>query len=123
MKKSTLALLVGLLLGWGGVMTAPKAQAMDPVTIAILAPYAMPVAQAGAKYALRGLANATPGMLQAGAEMCKLFLLPLGFLECTVGMPFGFLGSGARHVVTGAVAPFKMTYQIVTLPVRACGLM
>lgn len=121
MKKLLLTLSLGLVLGAGGLITAPKAQAMDPVTIAILAPYALPVAEAGAQYAMKGLANASPGFIQAGAEMFRIFLLPLGVLECTVGMPFGFFGEGVRDVVKGGVAPFKMVYHIVTLPILAVG--
>lgn len=123
MKRSLLLVLFGLTLGWCGLFAAPKAQAMDPVTIAILAPYAIPVAEVGAQYALKGMANASPGFIQAGAEMFKIFLLPLGVLECTVGMPFGFFGEGVRDIVKGGIAPFSMTWHIVTLPVRAMGAM
>jgi hypothetical protein len=123
MKTLLLLSLVGLLLGFGGVVATPQAQAMDPITIAVLAPYALPVAEAGAQYAMRGMANASPGFLQAGTEMFRIFLLPLGVLECTVGMPFGFFGEGVRDIAHGAAAPFSMTWHILTLPVRAMGAM
>ena len=123
MNKLVFGLLLTALLGGVGGWAVPRAKAMDPATMAILAPYAMPVAEAGAKYAMRGLANASPGLIQAGVEMCRVFLLPLGVLECTAGMPFGFFGDGARNVVMGAVAPFKMTFHVITLPIRAFGAM
>lgn len=96
----------------------PDAKAMDPATLAILAPYAIPVAQTAGQYAIRGLANTAEGMVDMFAETCNIFLLPLGVIESTLGIPFGYGYDGLRDIVKGGVAPFKMTYSALMLPVK-----
>lgn len=115
MKKLFLMFLVGVALT--GVF-APEAKAMDPVTIAILAPYAMPYAEAGAKYALKGMWAAGGQMIEVFTDMLCIFLLPLGLLECTIGLPFGFAGSGLDHLIVGGAAPFKMMVSTLMVPVK-----
>lgn len=115
MKKLFLIFLIGLT--FSGIL-APKAQAMDPVTIAILAPYAMPYAEAGAQYALKGLMSAGEAMIDVFIDMFSIFLLPLGLLECTLGLPFGFGSDGLAHIVTGVEAPFKLMISTLMVPVK-----
>ncbi len=100
----------------------PEAKALDPVTLSLLAPYAMPVAEAAAQYAIKGLINSVPGFIEIGKDMLSIFLLPLGVIECTIGAPFGFLGPGLNHVIGGFEAPFLMVFDILVLPVRAMGV-
>jgi hypothetical protein len=104
----------------GGFMY-PKAEAIDPVTMSLLAPYAMPVAEAAAQYALRGLVNTIPGFIEIGKDMLSIFLLPLGLIESTVGAPFGFLGPGINHLISGFEAPFLLVFDVLFLPVAAMG--
>lgn len=100
----------------------PEAKAIDPVTIAILTPVAIKVAQVASPYIIRGLINAGKGFLLAGKEMFRIFLLPLGFCEVTFGAPFGFFGEGLKDLIKGGIAPFKMTFYIITIPIRIFGV-
>ncbi len=97
----------------------PKAEAIDPVTMSLLAPYAMPVAEAAAQYAIKGMVNSVPGFIDIGKDIFSIFLLPVGVLECTLGAPFGLFGPGLEHVVGGVEGPFKLVFDILTLPLRA----
>ncbi len=119
MKKFILLFAVAICLT---SLFQPEAEAIDPVTLSLLAPYAMPVAEAAAQYAIKGLVNAVPGFIEIGKDMFSIFLLPLGVIECTVGAPFGFLGPGINHVISGVEAPFLMVFDVLFLPVRAMGV-
>ncbi len=96
-----------------------EAKAMDPVTIAILAPYALPVAEAAGKHAFKGLMAGMPALGDMGTSLLSIFLLPVGVLECTIGMPFGFFGDGIGNVWDGGVAPFKFAYSTLTWPAKS----
>lgn len=100
----------------------PKANAMDPVTIGILAPiilpYAIPVAETAAQYALKGLMNAGVGMVDVFWDMIEVFMLPVGFLEVTLGIPFGLFSNGCENIGTGFIAPFKLAFHTVLLVPR-----
>ncbi|MFA6566663.1 MAG: hypothetical protein WCS96_00480 [Victivallales bacterium] len=100
----------------------PKAKAMDPVTIGILAPiilpYAIPVAETAAQYALKGLVNAGVGMVDVFKDMVGVFMMPVGFLEVTLGMPFGLFSNGCENIGIGFVAPFKLAFSTVMLVPR-----
>ncbi len=116
MKKIMIIILVAGAFMFAG---APKAKAMDPVTIGILAPivlpYAIPIAEAAAKYALKGLISAGKGMIFVFQDMLEVFLLPLGFLEVTFGIPFGLFTNGIDNLGTGIVAPFKLCLHTLML--------
>ncbi len=100
----------------------PKTEAMDPVTIGILAPiilpYAIPVAESAAQYTLKGLVNAGVGMIDIFKDMIDVFMLPVGFLEVTLGIPFGLLSNGCENIGTGFIAPFKLGFHAVMLVPR-----
>ena len=119
MRKSLLLIiLIGL-----AFMTfpTPRAQAMDPITIALLAPVAMAAAEKAQPYILRGLKGGLKGFVDMGMDMIDIFRLPLGVLQVTLGAPFGYFKDGIRNVVLGFVAPFKLAFHTVMLPVRFCG--
>jgi len=69
---------------------------MDPVTLAILAPYALPVAEAAGKHTLKGLLAGMPALAEMGTSLLSIFLLPLGVLESTIGMHSVCLGMGCQ---------------------------
>ena len=102
--------------------SAPRAEAFEPISTsvvaAILLPIALEVAKAAAPYVAKGIVNFGGGMADVFVDMAGIFLLPLGFVESTFLAPFGFFGPGMRHMVKGAIAPFKMTWSTVVLPVR-----
>ena len=67
----------------------PEAKAMDPVTIAILAPIAIQVGKAMMPYIIKGLTNMGRMGRKAGVELINVFRLPLGILQLTLLAPFG----------------------------------
>ena len=100
---------------------APQAKAMDPVTIALLAPVAIKAAQVAKPYLIKGLQNGAQGMMLVGKDFLEFFRLPLGIGQVTMGWPFGFLKAGAKNCVLGGMAPFKMTFHLVMLPIYFTG--
>jgi hypothetical protein len=113
--------LIFAVLFCAGFFLQPKAEAIDPVTLSLLAPYAMPVAEAAAQYAIKGFVNAIPGFIEVGKDIISIFLLPIGVMEATLGAPFGFFISGIDHMISGVEAPFLLVFDILVLPVRAMG--
>ena len=79
-----------LLLAAGAFFAAPRARAMDPVTLALLAPAAMRMAEATHPYLMNGLACGARGLAKTGISAFKILYLPLGAVQCTLGLPFGF---------------------------------
>lgn len=119
MKRLLIIIMMATVFAGVGI---PKAKAMDPVTIGILAPiilpYAIPVAETAARYALKGLMNAGVGMIDVFKDMVGVFMLPVGFLEVTLGIPFGLFSNGCENIATGFVAPFKLALSTVMLVPR-----
>ncbi|MDD5729286.1 MAG: hypothetical protein PHV59_12055 [Victivallales bacterium] len=101
---------------------APKAKAIDPVTIAILAPIALKAAEISYPYVVRGLANFGKGLLLCGKDLINVCRLPLGFIQTTFGLPFGGLSSGVRNLVLGAIAPFQLGFHAAMLPLNIFGI-
>ena len=93
----------------------PEAKAMDPVTIAILAPIAIQVGKAMMPYIIKGLTN-------MGRMGLNVFRLPLGILQLTLLAPFGAFYSGLQNTVIGFIAPFKMAFFVLMMPVAAFGI-
>lgn len=100
----------------------PEAKAIDPVTMAILAPIALKLAESAKPYILRGAVNTVNHFGRIGLDVCHIFLLPFGCLECSVGMPFGLFRNGVRHIVKGGIAPVRLIYHILVLPLAMVGL-
>ena len=98
------------------------AHAMDPVTIAILAPIAVKVAEVATPYVIRGLQCGGLHMVKMGTRLMDLFRLPLGLLQATVGIPFNLFSDGVRNSITGAVAPVNLLVDTLLLPLAFCGL-
>ncbi len=106
-----------------GFFAAPRCHAMDPVTIAILAPILMPYAKQAASYALKALIRTGPGWVKCGKEMLNIFRLPLGLLQVTLLLPFGYGMDGLENIWDGLKAPVMMMFQFFALPFRGFGLM
>ena len=121
MKKRFL--LLTILLGMAFmVIPAQKSEAIDPVTIAILAPVALKAAQVASPYVIKGLKNLAKGLILCGKDMIELFKLPLGFVQVTIGIPFGGLPSGIRNIVYGTIAPFRLGFHAAMLPLNIFGI-
>lgn len=97
-------------------------KAIDPVTIAILAPIAIKAAQVASPYVLKGLQNLGSGFLLCGKDMIELLKLPLGFIQVTIGLPFGGLSSGIRNIFHGSIAPFRLGFHVMMLPLNMLGV-
>lgn len=118
-------LLIALIAASGifGLGSTPDADAfVDPVTIAILAPIALKVAEKAQPYIIRGLSGGGKMLLKMGAATLKIFYLPLGILETTLGAPFGFFSSGLKHLVKGVIAPGELVVYTVLFPVALFGI-
>ncbi|MCP3964854.1 MAG: hypothetical protein GY750_05560 [Lentisphaerae bacterium] len=121
MKKKLLLLTILITLAFW-IFPAPKAKGIDPVTIALLAPVALKVAETARPYIMKGLAGGVKGLIDCGKDVIDVFRLPLGLLQSTIGLPFGYLGSGVRNMVLGGVAPLKLAWHTLLLPIKFTGM-
>lgn len=99
-----------------------QAKAIDPVTIAILAPIALQLANAARPYVIRGLINLGKGMIRVGKDVVELVFLPYGLLKMTLGAPFGGFRSGLVYTIRGGIAIGKIILHILILPLVTFGL-
>lgn len=119
MKKFVMIMLVAALFS---PLCAPKAKAIDPITMAILAPVALRVAEAAKPYVIKSVAGTCVGLFKVAKSAFQILYLPYGLLEMTVGAPFHKFRSGVVHVIRGGVvAPAKMLVHILILPVHMTG--
>ena len=121
MKKKFLLLTIVLCMVFM-LVPVQKAKAIDPVTIAILAPIALKVAQVASPYVLKGLKNFSKGLLLCGKDLIEVLKLPLGFIQVTLGLPFGGLRSGVRNIFYGCIGPFKLGFHLMMLPLNIFGI-
>ena len=112
-----LILVAGLFMPFG----AAKVQAMDPVTIAILAPVAIKAAEVMMPYVIQGLKNAGVHLMKMGLDIAGILKLPLGFVQATLGAPLGLFSDGLKNVIDGVLAPFQFTWHTLTLPLAIFG--
>ena len=99
-----------------------RSHAIDPVTIAILAPIALQAAQAARPYVVRGMINFGKGMLKVGKSALGIFYLPYGLFKIIFLSPWGQFRSGVIYSIRGCVGLGKMLVNILLLPVYMCGL-
>jgi hypothetical protein len=121
MKKKFLLLTIILSMTFM-LFPVQKTKAIDPVTIAILAPIALKAAQVAQPYVTKGLINFGRGLLLCGKDMLEILRLPLGFIQSTLGIPFGALPSGIRNIFLGGVAPFRLGFHVMMLPLNIFGV-
>ena len=96
----------------------PEAKAIDPVTLAILAPIAIKAAEKTAPYIYRGVYNAGKCLLQMGKDVFQIFYLPYGLGY----MCFGSMKHGLVYVIKGGIAPAKLIVHTLLLPVMLFGV-
>ena len=99
-----------------------QARAIDPVTIAILAPIALQAAQAARPYVVRGMINFGKGMLKVGKASLGFFYLPYGLFKIIFLWPWGEFRSGVIYSIRGCIGLGKVVVNILLLPVYMCGL-
>ena len=103
-------------------IASPRARAIDPVTIAILTPIAIKGAEIAAPYVWRGLQNGGRHMLKVGENIIDMFRFPVGFLQATIGAPFGLFSAGMKNIVSGTLAPFSLTLNVLLIPLAFSGM-
>ena len=99
-----------------------RAKAIDPVTMAILAPVALKVADAAKPFVIRSVVGTGKGLFKIGKDVFEILYLPYGLGEITLGLPFNKGRKGLVHIVRGGViAPAKLLVHIIILPVYMTG--
>ena len=98
----------------------PKAQAFDPVTLAILTPLAIQGAKILAPYVIRGLKNIAVVGLRSAKYLLKFFLVPIGLVECII-MPWR-ISTGLAHMGQGFIGLFCFLGNVLLLPFAAFGI-
>ena len=102
--------------------SAFKVQAIDPVTMMILAPVAVKAAEVARPYVVKSVIGTGRGLIKVGRDAFHLLYLPLGILEMTVGAPFKKFRTGMVQVVRGGViAPVRLILHTLLLPVYMTG--
>jgi hypothetical protein len=100
----------------------PRAKAIDPITMAILAPVALKVAEAAKPFVISSIVGTGKGLLNIGKDVLEILYLPYGIGEITIGMPFNKARKGLVHIIRGGViAPAKIMVHVLLLPVYMTG--
>ena len=100
----------------------PEAKAFEPVTMMVLAPVAIKVAEAARPYVEKSLIGTGTGLLKIGKDVLHMLYLPYGLLEVTFGAPFNKFRSGLVHMLRGGVvAPIRLILHTLILPVYMTG--
>ena len=100
----------------------PESSAFEPSSLITAAPHAAQLAKLWSPQVMRALGSTGTGLYKMGAATLNILRLPLGLLQCTAGAPFGFFGNGVQNIGAGVVAPFKMTWDILMLPLAMFGV-
>ena len=98
----------------------PKAEAFDPVTLAILTPLAIQGAKILAPYVIRGLKNAAVVGLRSAKYFLKFFLVPVGLVECII-MPWR-ISAGLSHMGQGFIGLFCFVGNLCLIPLAIFGV-
>ena len=120
-RRFALLFLAALLFG-GAPALAPRLRAMDPVTIAILAPVAVKAAQVALPYVIRGMQCGGAQLIKMGLDVANILRLPVGVLQSTLGAPVGFFDLGVSNMCQGGLAPFKLAWDEVMFPISITGV-
>ena len=113
---------LALVLAFFAPGTVKEARAMDPVTIAILAPLAVKGAKIAAPYVVRGFICGCKHLGKMCIDVGKILNLPLGLCQMTLGAPFGYAKVGANNCWYGLQAPLKLAFDAVMLPIAFAGI-
>jgi len=88
------------------MMPRYEAEAMDPISMAVIAPIAIQGAKMMMPHVIRSFGNMSRVFIRASAHLVEFFLLPVGLFETTF-LAYWRWRYGLRHMLTGAIAPFK----------------
>ena len=121
--KVAIIVIIALLIT---TIPAPKAEAMEPISISLLiaalAPIVPPYVIKAMPSIIRGFKRMAMGMLDVGIKFSKMGYLLLGFAECTIGAPFGLLRPGLRNLLDGSLAPFQAMISMFLIPFKTFGI-
>lgn len=115
-------LILVLILSFFAPAAAPEAKAMDPVTLAVLAPIALKAAQIAMPYLLRGIQCTGSQFLKMGLDVADILRLPVGLFQITFGAPLGMFDKGLQNICMGGIAPLKLVWDTITLPIAMTGI-
>lgn len=99
-----------------------EAEAIDPVTIAILTPVAIQAAKILAPYVIKAVKNMTVVLLRAGGNLISFFRFPIGLFQTVFLGFFGHFKSGLVNMGKGLWAPFQMCGNLLMLPLAIFGI-
>lgn len=99
-----------------------KAEAVDPVTIAVLTPVAMQAAKIIAPYIVRTVRGMFVLLLKSGGNLISFFRFPIGLFQSTFLAPFGQFKNGIINIGKGLWAPFQMCGNLLMLPLTIFGI-
>lgn len=119
-RKLFIILLAGMFFLPGGIM--PRAKAIEPITMALLAPVAVKVYEAAEPRIIRGARTGGKKLVEMGTNVFEILYLPLGVVQATLGMPFGAFNSGIRNIGKGLVAPGKLVLNTLAFPFTLFGV-
>ena len=106
-----------------GILTFGSAEAhAEPVSMIVLAPLALKAANMASPYVIQWMKNSGGQLLNMGKDAVEILYLPLGVVQCTAGAPFGFFSNGLGNIGTGCLAPFKLVWDTLLLPLSIFGI-
>ena len=120
MTRRFLLILTIVLIGTFYFSPQPKAEAFDPVTLAILTPLAIQGAKILAPYVIRGLKNVAVVGVRSGKYLVKFFLVPVGLVECII-MPWR-ISTGISHIGQGFLGLFCFVGNLCLIPFAIFGI-
>ncbi len=121
-NKRITILIVAIVMLFGSFgVTNYRARAFEPISMMLLAPVALKIAEFAEPHAMRAMKYSGKHGLKVGQDVIEIFCLPLGAVAVTAGAPFGFMKSGFKWLKTGFCAPFKLAFHLAMFPVALCG--
>ncbi len=100
----------------------PQAQAIDPITLGIIAPIALRAAKAASPYVVRGLGNLARSSGWVFKDAFRILRMPLGICQMLFLWPWGYFRTGLINFFRGCIAPVKMAFHALLLPAYMFGL-
>lgn len=94
----------------------------EPVSMVVLAPLALKAANTASPYVIQWMQNSGSQLLNIGKDIAEILYLPLGLVQCTAGAPLGFFSDGLGNIGTGCVAPFRLVWDVILLPLTIFGI-
>ena len=105
---------------------APEADAMEPISMSLLAaaliPIVLPYVIKALPYVWTGFVNFSSAMLDVFAATLRTGYIALGMGKVLLGWPFGLFKSGMVDLVDGFSAPFSACFAVCMIPFKTVGI-